>query len=236
MSRQWQWNNWTRALSGLIAGAIVGLAVYGAGRLTGPALFGLAGAAGGVAAALVFQFYGRNVKLTDITVTIPQFSELHFAITRDSQQVAWKLFVESVTRISTQSLDTDSGLLGEALASIYGLFAITRDVLKQTQPSAKTGHNPTIEHLAIAMLNNELRPFLSRWHPALQKWEKQYPDQPESTWPQAAECRSELASMQRRLERYVLGFGELAGLPNARDILKGVLGVEFAESASAGPG
>lgn len=166
------------------------------------------------------------MRLTDITVSVPQFSELHFAVTRDSQQIAWKLFVESVTRISTQALD-ESGLLREALTSLYGLFAVTRDILKHGQPSAKSSRDPTVEHLAIAMLNNELRPFLSRWHPVLRQWEKQHPDEPESNWSDATECRAELASMQRRIERYVLGFGKLAGLPNAREILEGTLGVQF---------
>jgi hypothetical protein len=220
---RWQWNQWTRVLAGILAGAIVGFAIYGAGKLSGPGLFILAGAAGGVVAALVIQVYGRGVRLTDITVTVPQFSELHFAVTRDSQQVAWKLFVESVTRISTQPLESGGGMLREALTSIYSLFGITREVLKQAQPSAKAGRDPTVEHLAIAMLNNELRPFLSRWHPALRRWETQHPDEPDSAWPEAAECRAQLTTMQQHLEQYVLGFGRLAGLPNAREILRGIL-------------
>lgn len=232
--RQWLTSRWTRVALGLLAGGIVGLAVYGAGRLTGPGLFILAGAAGGAAAAVVLQFYSRSVRLTDITITIPQFSELHFAVTRDSQEVAWKFFVESVTRISTQPLDESSGLLREALTSLYGLFGTIREVLKQAQPSTKTGRDPTVEHLAIAMLNNELRPFLSRWHPALLQWEKNHPDQPEAAWPEAERCRAELASMQQRLEEYVLGFGRLAGLPNAREILEGILGVRFGGAAQRG--
>jgi hypothetical protein len=194
-------------------------------------LYVLAGAAGGGATAVVMQFYSRSVRLTDITITVPQFSQLHFAVTRDSQQVAWKLFVESVTRISTQPLNESSGLLREALSSLYGLFGTTREVLKQAQPSTRTGPDPTVEHLAIAMLNNELRPFLSRWHSSLTQWEKDHPDQTEAVWPQAAECRAELASMQRHLEEYVLGFGKLAGLPNSQEILEGVLGVRFGASA-----
>lgn len=231
VSRQWLSNRWSRVALGLLVGAVVGFAVYGAGRLTGPGLFVLAGAAGGGSAAIVMQFYSRSVRLTDITITVPQFSELHFAVTRDSQQAAWKLFVESVTRISTQPLTENSGLLREALTSLYGLFAVTRELLLQTQPSTRAGRDPTVEHLAIAMLNNELRPFLSRWHPALREWETAHPDEPETLWQQAAECRAELASMQQHLEEYVLGFGRLAGLPNSQEILQGILGVRFGSPA-----
>ncbi len=215
---------WIRVLAGLLVGATVGFTVYAAGQLKGPALFTLAGAAGGVTAALVTQLYIGNVRLTDITLNVPQFSELHFAVTRGSQQVAWKLFVEAVTRISTQSLAPGDGLIREALTSLYGLFAITREILKETYPSTKTGADPTVEHLAIAMLNNELRPFLSHWHPILLRWESENPDKSEDGWPYIEECRAELVQMQSRLQDYVLGFGRLAGLPNASEIHDGILG------------
>jgi uncharacterized membrane protein YeaQ/YmgE (transglycosylase-associated protein family) len=223
----WYMNRWTRLFGGVVIGAIVGLAIFGADRLTGPLLFIVAGAVGGVVAAFILQFYSRSVRLTDITVSVPQFSQLRFAVTRDSQLVAWKLFVESVTRISTQTLSSNEGILREALTSLYGLFAITREALKEAQPSTKTGRDPSVEHLAIAMLNNELRPFLSHWHPVLAQWEKENTELPESAWPLSAECRAQLAAVQQRLRAYVLGFGRLAGLPNSDEILRGILGEQF---------
>ncbi|HZN71065.1 MAG TPA: hypothetical protein VFC00_05180 [Micromonosporaceae bacterium] len=235
MSRGWLRSPWVRYLLGLLAGAAVGLAIYVGSRLHGPSLFVLCGAAAGAAAAIVVHGYGRSVRLTDITVTVPQFTELHFAVTRDSQQVAWKLFVEAVTRVSVQPLDSASGLIREVLNSLYGLFAITRDILKQTRPSRQTGNDPTVEQLAIAMLNIELRPFLSRWHPALLSWEQDHPDTGEEEWPDAAECRAALAAAQRRLVNYVLSFGKLAGVPNARQIVEGTLGSPFTAPASSVP-
>jgi hypothetical protein len=232
MGGQLTFKAWIRMLSGLLVGAFIGSTVYWADRLKEPGLIILVGAVGGGLVAGVSQFYSNTVRLTDIKVTVPQFSEMHFAVTKDSQQVAWKLFVESVTRISTQPLSTDYGLLREALTSLYGLFSITRETLKIAQPSTRTGRDPTVEHLAIAMLNNELRPFLSRWHPALLEWERAHTDQPESAWPQGAECRTELISLQRRLEPYVLGFGRLARLPNAKEILEGTLGFSATEQSS----
>lgn len=232
MGGQLTFKVWVRVLSGLFVGAFVGSGVYWADRLKEPGLLILVGAVGGGLVAVVTQFYSNTVRLTDIKVTVPQFSEMHFAVTKDSQQVAWKLFVESVTRISTQPLSADEGLLREALTSLYGLFGITREVLKLSQPSTKTGRDPTVEHLAIAMLNNELRPFLSRWHPALLEWERRHVGQEESAWLQGGECRAELIALQRRLEPYVLGFGRLARLPNAKEILEGTLGFSTIEQSS----
>lgn len=232
MSSKWLRTRWIRLALGLVVGAAVGLAIYQGSRLSGRNLFILCGATAGAVATIVVHGYSRTVRLTDITVSVPQFSELHFAVTKDSQQVAWKLFVEAVTRISIQPLDGGTGVVREALNSLYSLFAITRDTLKQSQPSRQTGKDPTVEHLAIAMLNAELRPFLSRWHPALLAWETTHPGQGERGWPQDAECRVELASMQQRLLGYGLSFGKLAGVPNAQQIVAGTVGPDFSGHAA----
>jgi len=223
MLMRWRGSRWFNIALGLVVGAAVGLAVYLASRLTGPALFALCGTTAGGVAAVVASAYSRKFQLTEVTVSVPQFSELKFAVTRDNKQTAWRLFVEAVTRVSGQPLATGTGHIREALTSLYQLFAITREILGQVTPSIRTTGRPTVEHLAIAMLNNELRPFLSTWHPRLRAWEQANPDGPESAWPDDERCRAELAAMQRRLLRYVEGLGELAQVPNVEDVMHGIL-------------
>lgn len=227
MYRLWLRRRWFVVGLGLVTGAAVGLAVYHGSHLTGAALFAVCGATAGAVAAIVAHGYGRTIRLTDVKITVPQFSEFQFTVTRESQQVAWKLFVECSTRTSSQALHSDTGLLREALSSLYGLFATVRETLKQTQPSKRTGSDPTVEHLAISMLNIELRPFLSHWHPQLLRWERQHPDSSEADWPDNELCRSELAAMQQRLRAYVLAFGRLAQIPNTEQIVDGTFGPEL---------
>jgi hypothetical protein len=222
-TKAWVRAKWSRVVLGVVAGGWVGLAVYEGTRLTGPTLFLACGAVAGLISALVVYGANQTIRLTDVRISVPHFSEMHFAITKDSQLVAWKLFVETVTRISTQRLDPRGGLVREAMSSLYTLFNITRDVLKESQPSRLTGDDPTVEHLAIAMLNMELRPFLSHWHPHLRAWERENPGADEVDWPGNAECRAEMAAMQQRLAAYVLGFGKLARVPNPQQILTGTL-------------
>ena len=62
------------------------------------------------------------------------------------------------------------------------------------------------------MLNHQLRPFLSKWHPRLREFEKANPDEPESAWPDNAACRTELRIVQANLVDYALGFADLAGV------------------------
>lgn len=181
----------------------------------------LTGAVAGAVAAVVEHGYRRSAQLTEVVVTVPQLSELRFVVSKDTKKVAWKLFVETVTRVSTQPLADQTGLLREAMASLYGLFQVVRETLKETVPSPVQARAPTVEQLAITMLNLELRPFLSRWHPALRQWEEEQ-DQPgaaETDWPDNAVCRHELALLQGRIRDYAAGYAKLAGVDDAAPLL-----------------
>jgi hypothetical protein len=202
-----------------ITGMIVGLIAYTISRIAGRGLFIITGGIAGLVAALALQSYRRAARLTEVKVSVPQFSELTFIVNNDARQVAWKLFVETVTRISTQPLDDDKGFLREALTSLYSLFAITRETLKDSRPSVPARGSQTVEHLAVTMLNQELRPFLSKWHPRLTAFETNHPGELESVWEDAADCRLELGRLQQLMRAYALDFARLAGVREAESML-----------------
>ncbi len=203
---------WVRLVLGAVAGAIVGAIVFWASRGHGVVIFTLTGAAAGAAGGFLIYVYGASIGLEDVTITIPQLSELHFAVAPDTRLVAWRLFIEVTTRVSTQPLDAGEGNLREALTSLYNLFQAVRGSLKETRPVRAMVTGPKIEELGIAMLNIELRPFLSRWHPRLAEWERDHDGESERNWEGNSQCRAELAELQRRLGQYASGFATLAGL------------------------
>jgi hypothetical protein len=205
-------------------GALAGLAVFSLTQVTSRILFVVTGGVVGAVTVLAVQWYRRLAQLTEVKVTIPQLSELTFSVNNDSRQVAWQMFVETVTRVSTQPLATDDGHVREALTSLYGLFATTRETLKAARPSAPVPGGQTVEYLAITMLNRELRPFLSHWHPRLTEFEQAHPDSPESDWPDNAVCRAELQQVQRDLHDYAVGFARLAGVREAETLIRHVPG------------
>lgn len=186
--------------------------MFGASQLHGAGLYLLTGATAGAVAGLLAHAYYGNVGLQDVTVTIPQLSELHFVVAPDNRLAAWRLYIETTTRVSTQPLVSDSGNLREALTSLYSLFQAVRASLKESRPSRPPAGGPTVEELGIAMLNLELRPFLSRWHPLLSEWEHTHRGEPERAWDGNLRCRAELAKLQQRLNEYAAGFAALAGL------------------------
>ncbi|MGH3907732.1 MAG: hypothetical protein ACRDTE_26670 [Pseudonocardiaceae bacterium] len=94
-----------------ITGALVGLFAYFLGGLDGYLLFLIVGVVAGVAIGGLIQLYMRTVRLTEITVTVPQLSQLTFVVNNDDKQTAWELFIEVATRVSTQPLAQDDGFL-----------------------------------------------------------------------------------------------------------------------------
>jgi hypothetical protein len=205
------------ALSILVGSAMGGM-VFWASQLKGVSLFVLAGAVAGAGAGLFAGGLGQ-ISLRDVTVSVPQFSELHFVVTTESATAAWRLFVEISTRVATQPLREDAGRAREALTSLYVLFEAVRTTLKESRPSRPKPGGPTVEQLAIGMVNLELRPFLSYWHVRLGDWEEISPDRPDSEWPDNQAFRVELAKLQEDLREYCAGFARLAGVGEPERIL-----------------
>ena len=132
------------------------------------------------------------------------------------RKAAWSLYVELVTRIAVQSLEVDQGLLREALNSLYSLFGTTREILKEAGPDVGASRN-SVGGIAIAVLNNGLRPFLAKWHPRLQAWEAKRPadlspKEHEQKWSEAGKLRDELAKLISKLEQYANALAEIAGV------------------------
>lgn len=162
----------------------------------------------------------ESVKLTKVQVSAFKLFNAEWVADRDQQTAAWEMYVEVVTRISLQPLPADQGLLREALNSIYSLFAETRRILKQHGPGVARQLAPdsiTFAHIAIAVLNTILRPFLARWHPTLEAYEATRGENVsafthEQAWTHNAALRKELEEVRHELAIYAGLLAEAAGI------------------------
>lgn len=107
---------------------------------------------------MTFSDLFRQWGLNNIKLNIG-FAEVEFTPTEDDQTAAWEMYVELITRITTQKLDEKTGDEETALDSIYSLFAITRDILKNKGRQAKS-----FTKIAVIVLNQVIRPFTAKWH------------------------------------------------------------------------
>lgn len=87
------------------------------------------------------------------------FLEADISLQDADREAAWQLYVELLTRITTQALPTDTGDEVAALSSIHSLFKTTRQVLKEQGKDCVE-----FTKIAVVVLNQVVRPFTARWH------------------------------------------------------------------------
>jgi hypothetical protein len=158
-----------------------------------------------------------TAKLKKVSVNLPfGIGGAEWEADETERKAAWSLYVELVTRITIQSLEADRGLLREALNSLYSMFAITRQILREAGPDVGASRE-SVGGIAIAVLNKGLRPFLSKWHPTLQAWEAQRspnvsPKEHEKNWSEEPNLRRELKEISINLEQYANALAEIIGI------------------------
>ncbi len=131
------------------------------------------------------------------------------------EKAAWRLYVELTTRVAIQELQEDEGLLREALNSLYKVFQLTREVIRDAGPEIAQGPN-SLGPVAINVLNKGLRPFMSKWHPRLLDHEAQRPQNVtpvthERQWALHDEMRRDLNELQKNLQLYADALAQIAG-------------------------
>lgn len=201
------------AISWALTGALIGLAL---------ALIYLTKTA--IAAALekmwpdLRDFMMRH-RLDEWRLVKVSLGTLEFTATASQRRVAWRLFMEITSRIATQEMDDEHGDDGLALKSLYELFQFTRKTLTEMDPTpvaidATDPRPETLETYALEMLNLDLRPFLSRWHPSWDKFAKSNNPPDSQQWPAHAAFRADLRAVQRKVRQRAIGLGTLAGANN----------------------
>ncbi len=137
------------------------------------------------------------------------FLKLDWEPQPDEQQAAWELYVEILTRVTTQLLPDADGDEEAALKSVHNLFEITRKLLKQKGRKAQT-----FSKIAIVILNQKIRPFTAEWH---KKSLAGVFDTPEGR----QEFRKALKEIQNVLRGYAGLLSEIAGVEDFQGLSQG---------------
>lgn len=140
--------------------------------------------------------------MTSLKINL-KFLEMDWAPNDCDKDAAWEMYIELITRVSTQQLLPDHGDEKTALTSIYTLFDITREVIKRKGRKCES-----FTKIAVIILNQKIRPFTARWHKI----------QVDGGFDDEAHCsafRSELLELQETLRIYSK---MLADMANVEDI------------------
>src|SRR5215472_834190 len=126
------------------------------------------------------------------------FLEGEFRPQDPDRAAAWELYVELLTRATTQNIAPEDGDEEAALESVHAIFPLTRDILK--------GHGSgagEFAKLAIPVLNQVIRPFTAKWHRRSLMGAFKDPEH-------CREFRAELAALQPILRAYTRALADMA--------------------------
>lgn len=147
----------------------------------------------------------ENWDMTELKITT-SFLEMNWNPQTADQDAAWELYIELLTRITTQSIDDDYGDEESALISIKSIFNLTRDIIKKYKRDCIE-----FTKIAIVVLNQVIRPFTTRWHKISLKG---FTDEDRIRF------RQELKDLQNILNRYTKMLGEMAGVERVNDLVE----------------
>ena len=135
--------------------------------------------------------------LTSLKINVG-FLEGEFKPGDPDRAAAWELYVELLTRTTTQLLLTDAGDEETALNSVFAIFPVTREILRRH--GSGSGE---FAKLAIPVLNQVIRPFTAKWHRSLLAGGLKNPED-------CRRFRSELATLQLTLQKYTRALAAMA--------------------------
>lgn len=140
----------------------------------------------------------------------------------DDMQIVYKLWIELSTRKIGLPIDFRNDVIVEIYNSWYEFFRITRELVKEIPVSKvrKNESTQTIVRIAVEVLNEGLRPHLTKWQAKFRKWyieeiEKEEnkglpPQEIQQKYPQYNELINEMKEINKKLIEYRKILKELA--------------------------
>lgn len=147
----------------------------------------------------------ENWDMTSLKIKAP-YLEMEWNPSEPDKVAAWQLYVELLTRITTQALTVSDGDEKTALDSVYSLFPTTRSIIKDNGRGCIE-----FTKIAVVVLNQKIRPFTAKWH---RKSLSGGFDDPAT----CEQFRSELKELQVMLRKYTAMLSDMAGVEDLTDL------------------
>ena len=126
----------------------------------------------------------------DILKINPKYLDIEVKFSEADKKAAWDLYIELITRTTTQQLPAKYGDEQRALESVHEIFPLTRQIIKENGRKCIQ-----FTKIAVIVLNQVLRPFTAKWHKLCL----------EGAFKNQKDCKSfrtELAKLQITLKNY----------------------------------
>jgi hypothetical protein len=155
-------------------------------------------------------------KTKEVTFSIPGWVSVKVIPSVAESQAAWKLYVELSTRVTSQPFDRNANSVRAAIDSLYVVFQVTREILKEAGPEVAQDE-VSFGPLAIRFLMDVLSPFLLQWHEDLLEYELNRPESVpvrvyEQEWDRYEDICLDLAGIKKTTSDYIAALAQIAGV------------------------
>ena len=147
----------------------------------------------------------ENWDMTSLKINV-KFLEMEWSPQTADKDAAWEMYIELLTRITTQPLPGEHGDEQAALSSVYSLFPTTREIIRRHGRDCNE-----FTKIAVVVLNQVVRPFTAKWHGY--SLANAFEDKV-----QCAQFRTELDDLRNSLKRYSHMLADMAGVEDLTDL------------------
>ena len=157
-----------------------------------------------------FEIEGAELGIGDYKVS--------FKPNETDRQIAYSIWVELSTRKIGLPIDVEDDVIAEIYDSWYSFFGVTRELIKDI-PVSKVRNDSTgkIIELSIEVLNEGLRPHLTKWQARYRHWYQGQMEKREDASPQELQKKfpdydalcADLLTINNRLITYRVKLNEL---------------------------
>jgi hypothetical protein len=154
----------------------------------------------------------RRYQSKSISVGLPfGLGSMIYDTTPLDRIIAWKLYIQLVTRKAALPFDEEHDLIKEVYASLFELFGVTRDLLIEL-PLREFQRDEGLASLMLRVLNDGIRPHLTIWQSDFTKWweiantneenHNKTPHQLQSEYPRYQDLVAELKQTNTELSKF----------------------------------
>ena len=119
---------------------------------------------------LILKILRKKFKIVDMNINIANIGNVNIELNKDISKIAHKAWIEIMTRKVGLVFEEDKDVIIEVYNSWYVLFGIIRDLLKEIEPKKKDKNMQVLEDILIKVLNDGLRPHLTKWQAKFRRW------------------------------------------------------------------
>lgn len=119
---------------------------------------------------LILKILRKKFKIVDMNINIANIGNVNIELNKDISKIAHKAWIEIMTRKVGLVFEEDKDVIVEVYNSWYVLFGIIRELLKEIEPKKKDKNMQVLEDILIKVLNDGLRPHLTKWQAKFRRW------------------------------------------------------------------